>query len=208
MTAPVRFSVHPGVEMGARQVERLRETTGRSLDEWVELIRAEHPSDSRGAVRSHTSWLKSEYGLGTNYATLLAEAAEGLGRERWDPDAYLAAAPDWVDAMYEGETRHLEPIYLALLEAGLALGDDVRVSPTKTFVPLYRSNVFAQIKPTTQTRIDLGLALGDTEPSGPLVDTGGLAHGDRITHRIPLHALDEVDDEVARWLRTAYELDA
>jgi hypothetical protein len=202
------FSVHPGVEMGARMVARLPEKTGRSLDEWVELIRAEHPSESRGAVRSHTAWLESEYGLGTHYATLLAEAAEGLGRERWDPDAYLEVAPGYVTAMYEGEKRHLEPIYQALLEVGLALGDDVRVSPTKTFVPLYRLHVFAQIKPTTQTCIDLGLALGETVGTGRLIDTGGLAQGDRITHRIPVHSVDEVDDEVARWLRTAYELDA
>lgn len=207
MTAPVRFSVHPGVEMGARQVARLRETTGRSLDEWVELIRAKHPSASRGAVRSHTSWLESEYGLGTNYATLLAEAAEGLGRERWDPDAYLLAAPGYVTAMFEGKKQHLEPLYRSILERALALGDDVRVSPTKTFVPLYRRHVFAQIKPATQARIDLGVALGETAASGRLVDTGGLAQGDRITHRIPIERDDEVDDEVERWLRTAYELD-
>jgi Domain of unknown function (DUF5655) len=40
-----------------------------------------------------------------------------------------------------------------------------------------------------------------------IIDTGGLAKKDRITHRIPLGSVDEIDDEVKKWLKTAYELD-
>ena len=64
----------------------------------------------------------------------------------------------------------------------------------------------AQIKPTT--RIDVGFALGDTKTSGRLTDTGGRAKGDRITHRIAIASVDEVDNEVKRWLKKAYERDA
>lgn len=41
--------------------------------------------------------------------------------------------------------------------------------------------MFAQIKPTTQTRIDLGFALKDMKATGRLIDTGGFAKKDRIT---------------------------
>lgn len=41
-----------------------------------------------------------------------------------------------------------------------------------------------------------------------LVDTGGMAKKDRITHRIELKSLDDIDAEVATWLKTAYDLDA
>jgi hypothetical protein len=68
--------------------------------------------------------------------------------------------------------------------------------------------VFAQIKPATRTRIDLGLALRDTQASGRLKGTGGRAKGDRITHRIPVSDLADIDDEVQHWLQTAYALDA
>ena len=199
-----RFSVHPGVAMGARQVAGLKALTGRSLEEWIDLVRVDGPADENQRV----SWLKSEHKLGTNYAGLLVEAAAGRGRERWDPDAYLAAAPTYVAAMFSGKKAHLEPVYRQILSIGLALGDDVRVSPTTTFVPLYRNRVFAQLKPTTQTRIDLGLALGDTETAGRLIDTGGLAKGDRITHRIALHEPGDIDAEVVRWLTAAYRRDA
>ena len=38
-------------------------------------------------------------------------------------------------------------------------------------------------------------------------DTGGLKKGNRITHRFPITSVDEIDEEVERWLRVAYELD-
>jgi hypothetical protein len=40
-----------------------------------------------------------------------------------------------------------------------------------------------------------------------LIDTGGFAKKDRITYRIPLSSTGEIDAEVERWLKTAYELD-
>ena len=49
---------------------------------------------------------------------------------------------------------------------------------------------------------------GTTKAGGRLIDTGGLAKGDRITHRIPIQSLAEIDDEVKRLLKTAYEMDA
>ena len=68
--------------------------------------------------------------------------------------------------------------------------------------------VFAQIKPTTQTRIDMGLALKDMKATGRLIDTGGFAKKDRITHRIPISSVKDLDNEVKHWLKVAYDLDA
>lgn len=110
--------------------------------------------------------------------------------------------------MYAGSKAGLRKIYDRLLKLGLQLGGDVKACPCKTIVPLYRKHVLAQIKPTTQTRIDLGLALGKAKTSKRLIETGGLGKGDRITHRIPISALNEIDGEVKKWLKTAYDLDA
>ena len=103
----------------------------------------------------------------------------------------------------------LRPIHDRLVELGRRLGEDVKVCPRKTIIPLYRKRVVAEIKPTTQTRIDLGLALRLYEGELPerLLPTGGLEKRDRITHRIPISSVEEIDDEVRAWLRVAYELD-
>lgn len=146
--------------------------------------------------------------MGTNTAWWLAERSVGKGEEVGDPDEYLKAAEKYVAEMFGGKKAHLRPIYNALLKVGLGAGKDVKACPCQTIVPLYRNHVFAQIKPTTQTRIDFGLALGDTKKAPKrLIDTGGFAKKDRITHRFEITSLKDIDDEVKKWLKIAYERD-
>jgi len=109
--------------------------------------------------------------------------------------------------MFGGPKAALRPLYDELLQLGLGLGKDVKACPCQTIVPLYRNHVFAQIKPATRTRIDLGFALGARKAEGRLLDTGGYAKKDRITHRIPLESVADIDNEVKRWLKIAYEED-
>jgi Domain of unknown function (DUF5655) len=87
------------------------------------------------------------------------------------------------------------------------LGSDIRVSPCRTILPIYRNHVIAQIKPTTRIRLDLGLALEDTNTPKRLIDTGGFAKKDRITRRIEINKLTDFDKEAQQWLRIAYKMD-
>jgi hypothetical protein len=190
------YSVHPAVAYTNTIIVNLPDKTGKSLDEWLRLVKKAKLDTKKERI----AWLKKQHGLGDTTAHLIAERAGGED-EPYDPEALVAA-------MFAGPKAGLHPLYERLLQLGLGLGDDVRVCPCKTIVPLYRRHVFAEIKPTTRTRIDLGLALRDTPVEGRLLDTGGFAKKDRITHRIPITALEEIDDEVRRWLRKAYDLDA
>ncbi|MGI8838175.1 MAG: DUF5655 domain-containing protein [Pyrinomonadaceae bacterium] len=198
------YGVHPGVALTQQWVGELKDRTGRSLEEWLRLIKKSGPKDEK----ARGEWLKTEYGLGTNSAWWLAERADSKGMEAGDSDKYLEAAEGYVENMFAGSKAHLRPIYDALLKLGLSVGKDVKACPCQTIVPLYRNHVFAQIKPTTRTRIDFGLALGDTKAKGRLIDTGGFAKKDRITHRFEITSLKDIDDEVKRWLEIAYERDA
>jgi hypothetical protein len=182
----------------------LPEKTGRSLEEWIRFIQEEGPPTEQ----ERRDWLKAEHKLGTNSAWWLAERSVGKGEEVGDPETYLEAAQGYVDAMFAGPKAALRPIYEALLDLGRGIGPDVKACPCQTIVPLYRNHVFAQIKPATKTRIDFGFALKDTPASGRLIDTGGFVKKDRITHRISITSLADIDDEVRRWLKKAYEMDA
>jgi hypothetical protein len=198
------YSIHPSVAYMRNWIDTLPKKTGRSLDEWLRLIEEQGPAKGE---KERTAWLKAEHGLGTNSASWLAARSLGVADEDGDPEGYLRRAVDFVEAMYAGK-EPLRPIYEELLALGLSIGPDVKACPCSTMVPLYRNHVFAQIKPTTKTRIDLGFALKDTPVSGRLIDTGGFAKKDRITHRIPIASLAEIDGEVRRWLKVAYEMDA
>jgi len=201
------YDVHPGVAMVQNWIADLPAKTGRSLDDWLARIEKDAPRDAKGRV----AWLKAE-GLGTNTASWLANRSLGSqeGFADDDPDSYLAQAPKLVDAMYAGKKAHLRPIYDALLAHARETFPDLRVCPCQTMVPFYRTFVFAQVKPTTNSRVDLGLALAKHKGALPdmLIDTGGLAKKDRITHRIPLESPSDITPQVLKWLRRAYDLDA
>ena len=202
---PVRsvYSVSPGVKMVQDWIAALPVKTGRSLDEWLDFVKKNGPPNEK----ERREWLKKEHGLGTNSAWWIAERAEGKGTEEDSPEAYLKTAEKYVEDML-ADKLNLKPIYDALLQLGLGVGKDAKACPCKTIVPFYRNHVFAQIKPATRTRIDFGLALKDTKPIGKLIDTGGFAKKDRITHRFAISSLDDIDAEVKRWLNRAYEMDA
>lgn len=185
-------------------MRNLKERTGKDLETWIEIVRTEGPE---GEI-AQAEWLKSEHGMGTNYAGWIAGRANGAkGAEDYDPEAL-------VEAMFAGKKAALRPLYDELLRIGLGLGPDVTASPGTTIVPLYRGNVFAQLKPTTNTRIDVGLCLKgvDLTATAPvthndsrLIDTGGAAKGDRITHRIPVSSEADIDEYLRMWMRRAYE---
>jgi hypothetical protein len=198
------YGVHPSVYMVMKWVAELKDKTGKTLVEWQKHILKNGPKE----LRPRTAWLKEEYHIGSNTAGWLAERADGQPTWHESEEAYLAMAPMYVDEMYAGKKAPMLPLYYKLLELGRHLGDDVKFCPCKTMVPFYRKHVIAQIKPTTNTRIDFGLALGDAKAKGKLIDTGGFEKKDRITHRFAITRMKDIDAEVERWLRVAYEREA
>jgi len=200
------YDVHPGVAYVQAVVDNMGAKTGRTIDEWAAMVIAHGPTGSK----ARRDWLKNTYQLGGTTVWMIVEYVEGRSSADTDPKLYLAAAVRYVETMYAGPKMWLRPIHDALIALGRSLGDDVRVCPCQTIVPLYRAHVFAQVKPTTQSRIDFGLALKGVRQKLPrrLIDTGGLAKGDRITHRFEIKSPGDVDDEVRNWARIAYDLDA
>ena len=198
------YTAHPSVAMVQKWIKELTEKTGRSLEEWVDLTRDSGPPTEK----ERREWLKKEHKLGTNSASWIAERADSKGTAVFDsPEAYLKTAAEWVEAQYTGRRAALRPLYEQLLKLGFSLGRDVKACPCKSMVPLYRNHVFAQIKPATNMRIDLGFALGNLKTPKRLIDTGGFEKKDRITRRIEVRARADIDDEVKRWLKKAYDLD-
>lgn len=196
------YDVHPSLGMYQSSLAALKQKTGRTLEEWIKLVEKEGPATEK----ERRAWLKAKHRMGMNYAWWIAEQSLGKGDDG-NPETYLRQAEEFVEKMYSGPKEALRPIFEELLALGRSLGKDVKVCPCKTIVPLYRKHVFAQIKPTTRTRIDLGLALKDAKVPKRLIDTGGLAKKDRITHRIEITSVKGIDAEVQKWLKIAYDMD-
>ncbi len=185
------------MDYGEAVIRNLKDRTGKSLEGWVAVINKYPDTDRRARV----NWLREKHGLSMPISELVTRTAEGEDMHSYEPDAY-------VEKMFSGPKAALLPIYEKLLKAAFALGKDVTVTPCTTIVPFRRKHVIAQVKPSTTTRIDFGFALKDHPFTDRLQDTGGRAKGDRITHKVALTTVAEIDKEVLGWLKKAYELDA
>ena len=121
-------------------------------------------------------------------------------RDRGQP---TQAAPDLVEAQYAGAKAALRPVYDALIEVVSGFGDDVEISPKKSYVSLRRNKQFALLQPSTRTRVDVGINLKDRPATDRLESSGSF--NAMVSHRVRLTAVDDVDRELASWLKAAYD---
>jgi hypothetical protein len=106
-----------------------------------------------------------------------------------------------IDRQYADRPR-LRPVLEAVLAALPSAGGPVTVQARGTLVSLATPRrVFAVVKPTTKSRVDLGLRLDAVSPEGRLLPARDIG---QATVRIPLTEPGEVDGEVVGWLRRAY----
>jgi hypothetical protein len=185
--------VTPAEMLGA--VSRsVTERTGRTMAEWVALVAASgvDPLD-QNAVRR---WLRDVHGIGLNTQWAIADAvAVQAGWVRPTPEEYAAG-------QFTGARAALLPVFEAVRDAALALGDDVTMEGRSTLVPFLRRRQFAAVAVPTTTRVDLGLRLPDPPPSPRLQPAS--APG-TATHRVRLTRVEDVDDEVRDLLGIAYQ---
>jgi hypothetical protein len=185
-------------DMMAAIERNLPARTGKTLAQWAALVKRDGPKERKDRV----AWLREEHRFGGATAMLVAYAAEG----RRPTDDY-ADGDALVAAMYAGKKAALRPTHDAALAVARRLGKDVTPSARKTYVSLVRKRQFAAIQPSTADRVDLGLVLPGVKAQGRLEATATVGGG-RITHRIALRSPTDVDAEVRRWLKEAYDRDA
>ena len=175
-------------------VQSMKQRTGRTVEEWVDLVRSSGIDllDQKAVRR----WLKDEHGVLQNSQWAIAEAAARAAG--WEPPE----TEEYVDRQYAGPRADLRPIFNRLREIMEGLGDDVMMQGRSTYIPFVRKRQFAAIASTTPTRIDVGLRYRVAPSSDLLVPAN--APG-QATHKLSLISVEEITDEVADLLRTAYE---
>lgn len=171
------------------QVANIESSTGRSLADWIEIVRASGIDKHAQAV----AMLKAEHGLGHGNANLIVIKAR-------EADAGGAASDaELVDAQYAGRHATLRPAYDAVIAAVRQFGDDVELAPKKAYVSLRRRKQFGQVGPASG-QLEVCVNLPGREPTDRLQPTSGMA-----THRVRIADGSGLDDELIGWLREAYE---
>jgi hypothetical protein len=171
--------------------ESLECDTGRTLKQWVAIAKT-CPFDKQ---RARERWLKENYGIGINRASLIfSEAFPGERAMSWDqPEKLLAKL--WTDPAQRA-------IYGAIAARAMKL-DGAISGPRNTFSNFSRTYQFAAARPT-KTGVRLGLAV---EPSASprLAAPKKEGWSERLKAVTVLTKANEVDAEIGRLLKAAWE---
>lgn len=180
-------------EMAQAMIANMKEKTGKTLPQWLKITKKEG-LEKHGQI---VKFLKGDHGMTHGFANLVAH-------KTLESDAGSASSTDeLVEAQYAGAKAELRPIYDALVAVVAKLGKDAELAPKKSYVSLRRSKQFGLIQPSTKTRVDLGLNMKGVEPDGRLEASGSF--NSMVTHRVRLESKADVNAEVKRWIKQAYE---
>ena len=170
-------------------IDNMPEKTGKSLEEWKEVLKAKAFIKHSEAV----NFLKSDFQVTHGFANSIVHLSKD--EQRSDQDL--------ITNQYQ-DKESLFPIYEALAERILSFGNDIKVSPKKDSVSFIRKRQFALVKPATKTRIDLGLKLKGKPLTDRLENSGPF--GAMCTHRVRITTAAEIDQELNNWLKEAYKM--
>jgi hypothetical protein len=198
----------PDLDQLRRQARELLRAAAANGEEALRRIRAVSEKQTLSAAqlavaREHgfPSWPKLRAEVLRRQADTRRDAATEVHADTMAVP--VADAEDLIARQY-ADRPHLRPIFDAVLAALPALPGPVTVQARGTLVSLVSPRrTFAVLKPTTKSRVDLGLRFDTMKhPEGRLLPARDIG---QATVRIALTTPGEVDDEVRNWLAIAYD---
>jgi hypothetical protein len=176
-------------EMAAAMIANLKEKTGKTLKQWLPIVKATK-LEKHGQI---VKFLKTEHGLTHGFANMIVHEALKQGEP-------VATADSLVENQYAGPKSELRPIYEALVKAMRKLGTDVEAAPKKAYVSFRRGKQFAIVQPSTKTRVDVGINIKGQPADGRLEVSGSF--NAMVSHRVRVESVKEVDKQlIARTIR-------
>jgi hypothetical protein len=178
------------------QIVSLETLTGRPLDELLGVVAGWGPGKHGELLRR----AKEAFGLTHGHANFLVH----LARERSEAGVDAAvggAAPDPLAQIYAGSKASLRPLHEALMARLAELGP-FEVAPKKAYLSLRRSKQFAMVGPGSRGRLEVGINHRGAAGTERLE---ALPPGGMCSHRVFVMGEDEIDDDLVRYLRDAYE---
>jgi hypothetical protein len=80
----------------------------------------------------------------------------------------------------------------------------VQFEVKKLYVSLVHNRQFAIIQASPKGKLDIGLALYNVETTARLLEAGRLG-SEKINRRVEISEIQNLDDELLHWLRSAYD---
>ena len=178
--------------MTAKMIENLKLNTGKSLEQWITIVKAEKFSKHGEIIK----FLKQEHSFTHGFANLVA-----LKARKSDADSF-ENKDDLVDLQYKGK-EHFKPLYDKLITKISEFGNNIEIAPKKAYVSLRSKKQFVILNPATKNRFEIGLIIKDQKGEGILEEVK--TSNSMCSHKINLSSIEEINDDIINWIKIAYK---
>ena len=178
--------------MMAAMMKNIVEKTGHDIYHWLKI--AEESGETKHmAIIKH---LKANHGMTHGYANLVAFKV----REKDNP----TQSEDGILVDQYAKKQDLKPIYDLLADKIQKLDKNITRRVCKGYVAFRTSKQFVILKPSTKTRMDVGLMLKGKETSERL--KSGKVFSGMMTHHVEVFSKDDCDSELLGWITEAFQM--
>jgi hypothetical protein len=174
-------------------LDTIKAKTGKTPDDFRKLAAQKGLTKYSDVM----DWLKKDFGLGHGHANAMAQLIVNADKFKASPDTKL-------DEHFKGDKAKWRKPYDVLAAKLTKLGSDVTLSPNRSYINVQRSGKkFAILDPATADRFDIGIKLKGVPPAGRFEAAG--SWNAMVTHRVRVSDPKQIDAEVLKWLKKAYE---
>lgn len=143
-----------------------------------------------------TTWLKDEYGLGYGHAGAIYKTMKDAASPKMSAD-------DKVAKHFKGPKAKWRSSYDKLHGKLDSFEDGIVEAPVDAYISLTRKGKKVAIVAVTKDRLDVGIKLKGVEPTGRYAAAG--KWNAMMTHRVQITDPKEVNADLFKWLKRAYD---
>lgn len=180
----------------ATQLANIEQKTGKKLDELRSIIHASG-LQKHGQIRQ---MMIDKFELGFGDATMLVHfALESDGQTA--AEATQASMEEILAGIYSGSKAGVRLLHDKAMSAINNFGE-FSIAPKKGYLSLRQKRQFAMIGPGTKGRLEIGLNIKDLPSNGRLLKqpAGGMCQ-----YKVFVSKVEEVDEELIQYIKTAYD---
>jgi hypothetical protein len=180
-------------------LDNIKSKTGKSPEDFKKI------ADKKGLLKPGTkageiiAWLKKDYGLGHGHAMAVYTVFKGSKEKKLSKD-------EAIEKHFTTTGATWRPVFDDLMNKVKKFGGDIAIDCTNSYVSILRGERKIAVIQVYRERMDIGIKLKGVSTTDRFEAAG--SWNAMMTHRVRVTAKEQIDKELIKWFKNAYEQNA
>jgi Domain of unknown function (DUF4287)/Domain of unknown function (DUF5655) len=177
-------------------LDNIKFKTGKSPEDFLKLAEKKGLLKTEVKAGEIVAWLKNDFELGHGHAMAIYNVFKSASQPKTSIDQKI-------DKHFSRKKSSWRKTFDSLIGKLNKYGDDVKIASTSSYLSILRDKKKFAIVQVTADRMDIGIKLKQNKPTNRFEPAG--TWNNMVTHRVRISDPKEIDAELLKWLKQAYE---